>query len=126
MMRANTTLVREVLAVATIAICLTPANAQKQVDIGATEAPLSDQERVDLDQAVKKHNYAAEKAVIDRALGEHPDSYELLIMAGRLAYLEKQPKDAAAALARADKIKPGVNARWLNKPPVTARRPREK
>jgi len=106
MIRRYRTLLRGLLAAAAIAICGAPATAQKQIDIGAAEAPLSDQERVDLDQAVRKHNYAAEKAVIGRALDEHPDSYELLIMAGRLAYLEKQPKDAAAALARADKIKP--------------------
>jgi tetratricopeptide (TPR) repeat protein len=80
--------------------------AQKPIDIGAVEAPLSDEERVDLDKAVSKHNYAAEKAVIDRALAEHPGSFELLVMAGRLAYLEKHPKDSADALAAADKIKP--------------------
>lgn len=80
--------------------------AQKPIDIGAAEAPLSDEERVDLDKAVSKHNYEAEKAVIDRALAEHPGSFELLVMAGRLAYLEKHPKDAADALAAADKIKP--------------------
>ena len=84
--------------------------AQKQIDIGAAEAPLSDAERVDLDKAVAKHNYAAEKAVIDRALAEHPGSFELLVMAGRLAYLEKHPKDAADALARADRIKPIAEA----------------
>jgi tetratricopeptide (TPR) repeat protein len=80
--------------------------AQKQIDIGAAEAPLSDAERVDLDKAVGKHNYAAEKAVIDHALAEHPGSFELLVMAGRLEYLEKHPKDAADALAGADRIKP--------------------
>lgn len=78
---------------------------RKQIDIGAAEAPLSDAERTDLDNAVKKHDYAAEKAVIDKALGEHPNSFELLVMAGRLGYLEKHPKDAVDALARADKIK---------------------
>jgi tetratricopeptide (TPR) repeat protein len=77
----------------------------KQVDIGASEAPLSDAERVDLDKAVTKHDYAAEKAVIDKALVEHPNSYETLIMAGRLAYLEKHPPDAVDAFQRADKIK---------------------
>jgi tetratricopeptide (TPR) repeat protein len=79
---------------------------QKQLDIGAAEAPLSDAERTELAAAVQKHNYTAEKAVIDRAAAEHPDSRELLIVAGRLAYLERQPKDAANALERADKIKP--------------------
>lgn len=87
-------------------IC-SPASAQRrQVDIGAAEAPLSDQERTDLDAAVRKHNYAAEKAVIDRARAENPMSRELLIMAGRLAYLERQPKDAVEALTGADKITP--------------------
>ena len=81
-------------------------SAQKQIDIGAAEAPLSDAERVDLDKAAGKHDYAAERAVIDRALAEHPNSFELLVMAGRLAYLEKHPKDAADSLAAADKIKP--------------------
>jgi tetratricopeptide (TPR) repeat protein len=80
--------------------------AQKMIDIGAAEAPLTDAERVDLDKAVRKHDYAAEKAVIDRALAEHPDSFELLAMAGRLEYLERHAKDAADALAAADKIKP--------------------
>ena|ERR1017187_1402220 len=78
---------------------------QKQIDIGAAEAPLSDTERTDLDKAVRKHDYPAEKAVIDGARAEHPDSFDLLVMWGRLAYLEKQPKDAADALERADKIK---------------------
>lgn len=80
--------------------------AQKQVDIGAAEAPLSDAERVDLDKAAAKHDYAAEKAVIDQAMSEHPNSFELLSMAGRLEYLEKHAKDAADSLAAADKIKP--------------------
>jgi superkiller protein 3 len=78
----------------------------KPVDIGAREAPLSDEERTDLAQAVAKHNYAAERAVIDRAMAEHPLSRELQVMAGRIAYLEKHPKDAAEAFERADKIKP--------------------
>jgi tetratricopeptide (TPR) repeat protein len=78
---------------------------QKQIDIGAAEAPLSDTERTDLDKAVRKHDYPAEKAVIDRARAEHPDSFDLLVMWGRLAYLEKQPKDAVDALERAGKIK---------------------
>ncbi len=78
---------------------------QKQIDIGAAEAPLSDAERTDLDKAVRKHDYPAEKAVIERARAEHPDSFDLLVTWGRLAYLEKQPKDAVDALERADKIK---------------------
>ncbi len=82
------------------------AQAPRQVDIGAAQAPLSDAERVDLQAAVTKHNYPAEKAVFDKALKEHPDSYELLIMAGRLAYLERHPDDAADALAKAAKVKP--------------------
>lgn len=81
-------------------------SAQKQIDIGAAEAPLSDSERVDLDKAVSKHDYAAEKAAIDHAMTEHPNSFELLVMAGRLEYLEKHAKDAADSLAAADKIKP--------------------
>jgi tetratricopeptide (TPR) repeat protein len=44
--------------------------------------------------------------VIDHALAEHPGSFELLVMAGRLSYLEKHPKEAADAMAGADKIKP--------------------
>ncbi len=79
---------------------------KKQIDIGAAEAPLSDTERTDLDKAVRKHDYPAEKAVIDRARAEHPDSVEVLVMWGRLAYLERQPKDAVDALERADKLKP--------------------
>jgi tetratricopeptide (TPR) repeat protein len=81
------------------------ANAEKQIDIGAAAAPLSDAERTDLDKAVRKHDYPAEKAAIDKARTEHPDSFDLLAMWGRLAYLEKQPKDAVDALERADKIK---------------------
>jgi tetratricopeptide (TPR) repeat protein len=77
----------------------------RQIDIGAAEAPLSDVERTDLDKAIRKHDYPAERAVIDRARAEHPDSFDLLVMWGRLAYLEKQPKDSADALERADKIK---------------------
>lgn len=82
------------------------ADPKNQIDIGAAEAPLSDAERTDLDKAVRKHDYPAERAVIDRARAEHPDSFDLLAMWGRLAYLEKQPKDSADALERADKIKP--------------------
>jgi tetratricopeptide (TPR) repeat protein len=82
------------------------AAPKKQIDIGAAEAPLSDTERTDLDKAVRKHDYPAEKAVIDRARAEHPDSFDVLIMWGRLAYLEKHPKDSVDALERADKIKP--------------------
>jgi superkiller protein 3 len=96
------------LAVAVLAGGASHGNAQqkqKQIDIGAAEAPLSDSQREDLDQAVRKHDYAAERAVIDGALKEHPNSFEILVMAGRLAYLEKQPADAEDALARADKIK---------------------
>lgn len=78
----------------------------KEIDIGARAAQLSDQERTELAAAVGKHDYAAEKAVVDRAIAEHPASRELQILLGRLAYLEKHPKDAARALARADKIKP--------------------
>jgi tetratricopeptide (TPR) repeat protein len=79
---------------------------KKQLDIGAAEAPLSDTERADLDKAVRKHDYPAEKAVIDRARAEHPDSFDVLVMWGRLAYLEKHPKDSVDAFERADKIKP--------------------
>src|SRR5579872_6521163 len=78
----------------------------KAIDIGAAEAPLSDDERTELARAVFAHDYAAEKAVLDRALNEHPESRELLIMTGRIAYLEKHPKDAADALERADNAKP--------------------
>jgi tetratricopeptide (TPR) repeat protein len=104
-------------AVATVVICSAWCDAQtpvaplpsgapkKQIDIGAAEAPLSDTERTDLDSAVRKHDYPAEKAVIDRARAEHPDSFDLLVIWGRLAYLERQPKDAVDALERADKIK---------------------
>lgn len=95
-----------VLSAAAFAICSGHLRAQKKLDIGAAEAPLTDAERVDLDKAVAKHNYPAEKAVIDQALAEHPDSFELLVMAGRLEYLEKHPKEAADALVAADKIKP--------------------
>ena len=86
---------------------------ERQVDIGAGEAPLSDTQRQDLDGAIRKHNYAAEKAVIDQSLTEHPDSFPLLVMWGRIAYLEKQLKDCDAALERADKIKPLSDADQL-------------
>jgi Flp pilus assembly protein TadD len=79
---------------------------ERQVDIGAAEAPLSDTQRQDLDAAIRKHSYAAEKAVIDRSLIEHPDSFPLLVMWGRIAYLENQLKDCDAALEHADKITP--------------------
>lgn len=81
-------------------------NRPKQIDFGAGAAPLSDAEREDLAKAVAGHDYAAEKAVIDRAAAEHPQSAELLVMAGRLAFLERHPKDAADAFERAAKIKP--------------------
>lgn len=81
-------------------------NSPKQIDIGAREAPLTEAERVDLAKAVAAHNYAAEKAVIDRAAGEHPQSAELQVMAGRLAFLERHPLDAAQAYERAAKLKP--------------------
>jgi tetratricopeptide (TPR) repeat protein len=105
------TVLTVVLSVAALAQSGSPlpravSRPQKQIDIGAAEAPLSDQERTELDSAVRKHNYAAEKALIDRAEKEHAGSWELLILAGRLAYLEKQPKDAADAFERADGIKP--------------------
>jgi tetratricopeptide (TPR) repeat protein len=104
-------------AVAVLAIWAVPGDAQpagvprpfgtpeKQIDIGAAAAPLSEAERTDLDKAVRKHDYGAEKAVIDRARAEHPDSFDLLIVWGRLAYLERKPKDAVEALERADKLK---------------------
>jgi len=79
---------------------------ERQVDIGAADAPLSDAQRQALDAAIRKHSYAAEKAVIDRSLTEHPDSFPLLVMWGRIAYLEKQLKDCDAALEHADTIKP--------------------
>jgi Flp pilus assembly protein TadD len=79
---------------------------ERQIDIGAGDAPLSDAQRQELDAAIRKHSYAAEKAVIDRSLTEHPDSFPLLVMWGRIAYLERQLKDCDAALERADKIKP--------------------
>ena len=80
--------------------------SRKLIDIGAADAPLSDDERTALATAIAKHDYAAEKTVIDKALNEHPQSREILLMAGRVAYLEKQPKDAVQALEKADKIKP--------------------
>ena len=82
------------------------SNGPKQIDIGAAKAPLTDAEREDLAKAVAAHNYAAEKAVIDKAAVEHPQSPELQVMAGRLAYLERHAKDAADAYERAAKIKP--------------------
>ena len=81
------------------------AISRKQVDIGAAAAPLTDQERVDLDAAVRKHDYSAEKAVMEKAGNGHPQSFELLVLWGRLAYLEKHPNDAVEALERAGKIK---------------------
>jgi tetratricopeptide (TPR) repeat protein len=77
----------------------------KQIDIGAEAAPLSDQQRADLAAAVERHEYAAERSVIDHARAEHPDSWELGIMEGRLAFFEKHPSDAADAFLRAAKIK---------------------
>jgi tetratricopeptide (TPR) repeat protein len=116
------------VAIAAIAICLAPGVAQdaapgaasrpaaptlqspkrpsKMIDIGAAEAPLSGAERMDLEKAVERHDYAGEKAVIDQAMAEHPDSFALLAMAGRLAYLERHPADSASWLERADKLKP--------------------
>ena len=49
-----------------------PHDRRRTIDIGAANAPLSDLEGADLDKAVKTHDYAAEKAVIDKAMGEHP------------------------------------------------------
>jgi tetratricopeptide (TPR) repeat protein len=94
------------VALASAAGLAQPSQPQKQIDIGAAQAPLSDRERTDLAAAVQRHNYAAEQAVIAKASVEHPMSWELLVMTGRLAYLEKKPKEAADALERADKIKP--------------------
>ncbi len=99
-------LIGRLAPVAVLAMWPAYVEAQKRIDFGAAEAPLSEAERVDLDKAVAKHNYVAEKAVIDQAMAEHPGSFELLVMAGRLSYLEKHPKEAADALAGADKIKP--------------------
>jgi tetratricopeptide (TPR) repeat protein len=103
---------RLLLVLTIVLAVLRPVSAQtsppphKQVDIGAGDAPLSDKQREDLAAAARKHNYAAEKAVIDQADAEHPRSWELMVMAGRLAYIEKQPRDAVVAFQRADKIKP--------------------
>jgi tetratricopeptide (TPR) repeat protein len=83
-----------------------PGVAPRQIDIGAAQAPLSDAERSDLDKAVRRHDYAAEKSVIERATAEHADSFGLLVLWGRLAYLERQPTDAVDALERAQKIQP--------------------
>lgn len=96
-----------VVLVVSLALCAqAQSNAPKQIDIGAREAPLTDAEREALANAVAEHNYGAEKAVIDQAAVEHPQSAELEVMAGRLAFLEKHPKDAAQAYERAAKIKP--------------------
>src|SRR5579871_1529994 len=72
----------------------------KEIDIGAREAPLSEAERTELAQAIASHNYAAEKAVIDRAIAEHPRSWELRVLGGRVAYLEKHPMASVEALER--------------------------
>jgi hypothetical protein len=42
------------------------------------------------------------------------------------AVTPRTQRDKAREIARADKIKPGANTRWLNKATVNARRPREK
>ena len=79
--------------------------AGKVVDIGAEQAPLSDQARLDLAKAVKTHDYKAEKAVLEAAIVANPTSAELFTVLGRLAYLERQPKEAADSLHKADGIK---------------------
>jgi hypothetical protein len=86
--------------------------AQKQVDIGAAEAPLSDAERVDLDKAAAKHDYAAEKAVIDQAMSEHPNSFELLAMAGRLKNTRKTPRTRWPPQTRSNPSRTRIVRRW--------------
>jgi tetratricopeptide (TPR) repeat protein len=76
------------------------------LDIGAEQAPLSQQDKSELAAAIDAHDYAREKTLIDRIAAAHPDSPELLVMTGRLAFLEKHPKDAADALERANQLKP--------------------
>jgi len=83
---------------------------QKMIDIGAEKAPLSDTDKTELANAIAIHNFAGEMAVIDRALKAHPDSSELYVMAGRVAYLEKHAKESAEAFEHADKIKPLAEA----------------
>ena len=72
----------------------------------AKQAPLTDAEREELSRAVAARNYLAEKAVLDRAAAENPQSAEVQVLAGRVAFLSRQPKDAAEAFERAAKIKP--------------------
>jgi tetratricopeptide (TPR) repeat protein len=98
--------------IAAVAIAIT-AHAQqppKMIDIGAEKAPLSEAEKTELANAIQVHNFAAEQAVLDRALKAHPESAELYVMAGRIAYLEKHAKEAAEAFEHADKLKPLVES----------------
>ena len=99
----------------TAAMCAAAAYAQpaapsqpapRQIDIGAERAPLTEVDRTDLADAIAAHNWSAEKVVLDRVTAAHPDSLEIYIMTGRLAYLEHHPAEAAAALEHADRLKP--------------------
>ncbi len=77
-----------------------------QLDIGAENAPLTTDQRTALDAAVRAHNYSAEKKTLDAAIAEHPDSWQLLAMKGRIAFLEHQPVDAVEALEQTNRLKP--------------------
>src|SRR5579875_975839 len=94
------------LALALALNAQTPAVPANQTDLTANNAPLTDAERDDLRKAVAAHNYVAEKAVLDKAAAENPQSAEVQILAARVAFLARQPQDAIQAFQRAAKIKP--------------------
>src|SRR5579875_2634390 len=94
------------LALALALNAQTPAVPANQTDLTANNAPLSTAERDDLRKAVAAHNYVAEKAVLDKAAAENPQSAEVQILAARLAFIARQPNDAVKAFQAAEKIKP--------------------
>jgi tetratricopeptide (TPR) repeat protein len=85
-----------------LAAAQTPAG--RTVDIGLESAPLSSDDRAALAQAFSAHDYAAESAVLTRVLTASPDSRDLWIIAGRIAFLERHPADAADAFEKADAL----------------------
>lgn len=85
-------------------MCL--AAQPRALDIGADKAPLSPAARNELATAINIHDYAAERAVLEREIAANPKSVDLRLLLGRIAYLERQPKDAADDLAKADQMQP--------------------
>jgi tetratricopeptide (TPR) repeat protein len=87
-------------------------SGNRTVDIGLQDAPLSPEDRTAIAKAFSAHDYKAESAVLMKALTANPESRDLWVIAGRIAFLERHPADAADAMQKADALQAlGANDR---------------